>query len=45
MPLVYRQRQVYKKLVEQYPFTYQDLKEIKKVYDYIDPNQGSDTVE
>lgn len=33
------------KLVEQYPFTYQDLKEIKKVYDYIDPNQGSDTVE
>ena len=32
------------KLVEQYPFTYQDLKEIKKVYDYIDPDQGSDTV-
>lgn len=34
-----------RKLVEQYPFTYQELKEIKKVYDYIDPNQGSDTVE
>lgn len=34
-----------RKLVEQYPFTYQDLKEIKKVYDYIDPDQGSDTVE
>lgn len=33
-----------KKLVEQYPFTYQDLKEIKKVYDYINPDQGSDTV-
>ena len=32
-------------LVKQYPFTYQELKEIKKVYDYIDPNQGSDTVE
>jgi hypothetical protein len=34
-----------RKLVAQYPFTYQELKEIKKVYDYIDLNQGSDTVE
>lgn len=32
-------------LVKQYPFTYQDLKEIKEVYGNIDPDQGSDTVE
>lgn len=32
-------------LVRQHKFSYQELKEIKKVYDYIDPDQGYDSEE
>lgn len=32
-------------LVRQHSFSYDELKEIKKVYDYIDPDQGYDSEE
>lgn len=32
-------------LVRQHPFTYGELKEIRRVYNYIDPDQGCDTEE
>lgn len=34
-----------RKLVEQHKFSYDELKEIKRVYDYIDPDQGYDSEE